>query len=197
MVPIALQDILVPQIHHPRPPPTNQIQAKVLQGTQDPLGREKILIRLKYLQMKKQRWTRSFHGTMRLGTWRTDTLPSQLCHQSVIVKELPVFLRGLFLREEMAHLVTFAPAVPPQPWEKMKMMKKGPPGLPVERSLHPGGSGIACQPKRSLGKVVEGTPGPLVDIDLAGNGARQTVVGIWWYGGQRNCIDLDRRGSGG
>ena len=63
---------------------------------------------------------------------------------------------------------------------------------PVKRNLHPGDNGTVFQPRRTLGRVDEEIPDPLVDIGWAGNGVRQINAEDWDCGEQRNCVSLVR-----
>ena len=208
MVPAASQSTLVLSTHSPQIQPTGRIQAMDPQGVQDPLWLKRTLIRVRHLQ-KSQEWTRNSQERMRLGTRMMGTLLSFPFHLLVTAREPLESQKGLTLREESALLATFATIVPLQLWGKMKswkgnMMKRNLLSFPVifhvcpvKRNLHPGDNGTVFQPRRTLGRVDEEIPDPLVDIGWAGNGVRQINAEDWDCGEQRNCVSLDRQASGG
>lgn len=209
MVPAASQSTLVLSTHSTQTQPIGWTQAMAPQGVQDHLEMQRTLTRVRHRQKKSQEWTRNSQKKMRRGTRRMGTLLFFPFHLLATAREHLEFQKGLTLREKMALLATFATTVPLQPWGKMKswkrnMMMKNLLSSPVifhvcpaERNPHPGDSGTAFQPRRILGRVDEGIPGPLVDIDWAGNEVRQISAEAWDCGELRNCVNLDRQAFGG
>lgn len=120
MVRAASPSALVLSTHSPRTQPTGRIQAMVLQGVRDHLGKEVTLTRVTRLR-KSPEWTRSSQEIMRLGTRRMAALLFFPFHLRVTAGEAALeSLKGLTLRKEMALLATSATIAPLQPWGKMK-----------------------------------------------------------------------------